>query len=307
MAAEVEASKAEPIKNEYQILSPVPSGLSIEPIEHPARLYSLNGKRIALVGGSFSAFVTHQFISDMLEDKYGCITYYMTDEIGKSGTFNPNSISGKSKEFQQKLKEYSIDAVISGNCGCGICTVNETGNGLAAEYAGVPAVVVGAEAFIPQIESTGYSRGVPVVRTAAYPGAFANDTTGEQLGISYEDGMINEEANKLLGRFVSLAMLNLAGYKIKENRMSTFGYMLSFAFAEDEQACLDIGWNPYHIEKGYDLNTSVVTCCSTLTWGNPIDIGTTNADEAIQLLAWDVTEKQQSNSRQSLPVYKHAG
>jgi hypothetical protein len=85
LAAEVEASKAEPIKNEYQILSPVPSGLSIEPIEHPARLDSLNGKRIALVGGSFSAFVTHQFISDMLEDEYGCITYYMTDEIGKSG------------------------------------------------------------------------------------------------------------------------------------------------------------------------------------------------------------------------------
>ena len=451
----IEASNAEPTKNEYQILSPVPSGSSISPIEQPARLDSLKGKRIALVGGSFSASVTHQVISDMLEEEYGCITYYMTDEIGKSGTFNPNSISDKSKEFQEKLKEYNIDAVISGNCGCGICTVKETGNGLAAEYAGVPAVVVGAEAFIPQIESTGYNRGVPVVRTAAYPGAFASDTTEEQqrkarevlypqivtalttqitqaekdriagdiasvnyddivftgshervqqfyevnemsdgltvvpptremveyylqyttyeatdivntrngeiqdvppanrkilayhvavnaimagcppeymplciaitrcfangnfykslasthgwtpyvlvsgpiarqLGISYEDGMINEEANKLLGRFVSLAMLNLAGYKIKENRMGTFGYMLPVAFAEDEQACLDIGWNPYHVEKGYNLNTSVVTCGSTLTWGNPIDIGTTDADKAIQLLSWDVTEKQQN-------------
>lgn len=379
----------------------------------------------------------------------------MTDEIGKSGTYNPNNPSEKSEEFQQKLKEYGIDAVISGNCGCGICTVKETGNGLAAEYVGIPAVVVGAEAFVAQIESTGYNRGVPVVRTAAYPGAFANDTTegqqrkareilypqivqaltteitqdevdriagavagvnyddivftgsyercqqyyevyemtdgitvvpptrekveyylqyttyeatdivnsrnGEvqdvppankkilayqvaanavmagcppeympiciaivrcfangnfykslasthgwtpyvlvngplarQLGISYEDGMINEEANKLLGRFVSLAMLNLAGYKIKENRMGTFGYMLPFAFAEDEQTCLEIGWNPYHVEKGYDLNTSVVTCGSTLTWGNPIDIGTTDGQKAIQLLSWDVTEKQQN-------------
>lgn len=451
----VEASNAEPTKNEYQILSPVPSGSSIAPIEQPARLDSLKCKRIALVGGSFSASVTHQVIADMLEEEFGCITYYMTEEIGKSGTFNPNSISDKSKEFQQKLKEYKIDAVISGNCGCGICTVKETGNGLAAEYAGVPAVVVGAEAFVPQIESTGYNRGVPVVRTAAYPGAFANDTTevqqkkaretlypqivtalttqiaqaekdriagdvagvnyddivftgshervqqfyevnemsdgltvvpptrekveyylqyttykatdivntrnGEvqdvppanreilayhvavnaimagcppeymplciaitrcfangnfykslasthgwtpyvlvsgpiarQLGISYENGMINEEANKLLGRFVSLAMLNLAGYKIKENRMGTFGYMLPIAFAEDEQACLDIGWNPYHVEKGYDLNTSVVTCGSTLTWGNPIEIGTTDPNKAIQLLAWDVTEKQQN-------------
>lgn len=104
----------------------------------------------------------------------------MTEEIGKSGTFNPNSISDKSKAFQQKLEEYQIDGVISGNCGCGICTVKETGNGLAAEYAGIPAVVVGAEAFVPQIESTGYNRGVPVVRTAAYPGAFANDTTEVQ-------------------------------------------------------------------------------------------------------------------------------
>ncbi|MCI2112903.1 MAG: hypothetical protein LKJ92_05415 [Ruminococcus sp.] len=454
-SAVAEPSNAEPTKNEYKVVSPVPSGSSITPIEQPSRLDSLMGKKIALVGGSFSASVTHAVISDLLQKDYGCITYYMTDEIGKSGTYNPNNPSEKSEEFQQKLKEYGIDAVISGNCGCGICTVKETGNGLAAEYVGIPAVVVGAEAFVAQIESTGYNRGVPVVRTAAYPGAFANDTTEEQqrkareilypqivqaltteitqdevdriagavagvnyddivftgsyercqqyyevyemtdgitvvpptrekveyylqyttyeatdivnsrngevqdvppankkilayqvaanavmagcppeympiciaivrcfangnfykslasthgwtpyvlvngplarqLGISYEDGMINEEANKLLGRFVSLAMLNLAGYKIKENRMGTFGYMLPFAFAEDEQTCLEIGWNPYHVEKGYDLNTSVVTCGSTLTWGNPIDIGTTDGQKAIQLLSWDVTEKQQN-------------
>ncbi len=450
-----EASNAEPTKNEYKIVSPVPSGSSIEPIEQPARLSSLQGKTIALVGGSFSASVTHAVISDLLKKDYGCKTYYMTEEIGKSGTFNPNNINDKNKEFQANLKKYNVDAVISGNCGCGICTVKETGNGLAAEYAGVPAVVVGAEAFVPQIESTGFNRGVPVVRTAAYPGAFANDTTEEQqrkarevlypqivealttqisqteidriagaisgvnhddivftgsyervqqyyetmemtdglavipatrekvnyylkyttyaatdivnsrngevqdvppankkimayqvavnaimagcppeymplciavvrcfangnfykslasthgwtpyvlvsgpiarqLGFSYKDGMVNKEANKLLGRFVSLAMLNLAGYKIKENRMGTFGYMLPVAFAEDEQACLDIGWNPYHVEKGYNMNTSVVTCGSTLTWGNPVEVGTKNGDKAIQLLSWDVTEKQQN-------------
>ncbi|WP_407384891.1 hypothetical protein [Ruminococcus sp.] len=449
------ASNAEPSKNEYQIVSPVPSGSSITPITQVPRLDSLQGKRIALVGGSFSASVTHAVIRDLLEDRYGCTCFYMTEEIGKSGTFNPNSISDKSKAFQQKLEEYQIDGVISGNCGCGICTVKETGNGLAAEYAGIPAVVVGAEAFVPQIESTGYNRGVPVVRTAAYPGAFANDTTevqqqkardvlfdqivtgftepisddevqriagavagvsyddilftgshervqqfyetsemsdglpvvpptrdkveyylqyttyaatdivnmknGEiqdmppanrkvyayqvavnaimagcppeymplciaivrcfangnfykslasthgwtpyvlvsgpiarQLGFSYDKGMINEEANKLLGRFVSLAMLNIAGYKIKENRMGTFGYMLPIAFAEDEEACLQIGWNPYHVEKSYDLNTSVVTCGSTLTWGNPVQVGTNDPEKALQLLSWDVTEKQQN-------------
>lgn len=459
------ASNEAPTKNEYKIVSPVPIGSSIEDITQPPRLNgesALKNATIALVGGSFSASVTHRVLADMLIEEYGCKIYFM-EEIGKGGTFNPLNPSDKSKEFQKKLKDYGVDAVISGNCGCGICTVKETGNALAAEYVGIPAVVVGAETFIPQIESTGFNRGVPVVRTAAYPGAFANDETavqqqktrdilysqvvkglttqitqeeidriagvagsasyddviftgsyqrvqefyevsemsdglpvvpptqekieyylqftnmaatdivneknGEiigvkpayktitayqvavnaimsgcpaeympicmaitrcfangnfyksldsthgwtpyvlvsgplarQLGISYEDGMINEEANKLIGRFVSLAMLNLAGYKIKENRMGTFGYMQPFCFAEDEQTAVNIGWNPYHVNNGFDINESVVTCGSTLTWGNPVKVGTTDPEKAMQLLAWDCTEKQQNGLGNTNPV-----
>ena len=173
------ASNEAPSKNEYKIVSPVPIGSSIENITQPQRLDTLQGKTIALVGGSFSASVTHKVLADMLIEEFGCKIYFM-EEIGKGGTFNPLSPSDKSKEFQQKLKDYKVDAVISGNCGCGICTVKETGNALAAEYIGIPSVVVGAETFIPQIESTGFNRGVPVVRTAAYPGAFANDETAVQ-------------------------------------------------------------------------------------------------------------------------------
>ncbi len=458
-AQTAEASNAEPTKNEYMIVSPVPTGSSITPITQPARLNgeaALQGATIALVGGSFSASVTHRVLADMLIEEYGCEIYFM-EEIGKSGTFNPTKPSDKSVEFQNKLLSLGVDAVISGNCGCGICTVKETGNALAAEYIGVPAVVVGAETFIPQIESTGYNNGVPVVRTAAYPGAFANDETAvqqqkareilydqvvtglttqitqaeidriagdassaqyndviftgsyqrvqefyevkemsdglpvvpptndkieyylqftnkaatdivvdnvppankeiyayhvaanaimagcpaeympicmaitrclgngnfykslasthgwtpyvlvngplaRQLGISYEDGMINKEANKLIGRFISLAMLNLAGYKIKENRMGTFGYMQPFCFAEDEQTTIDIGWNPYHVNNGFDVNDSVITCGSTLTWGNAVTVGTTDAEKAMQLLAWDCTEKQQNGLGNTNPV-----
>ncbi len=466
------ASNEAPATNSYQIVSPVPLGSSIEDITQPARLDgedALRGATIALVGGSFSASVTHKVFSDYLQENYDCTTYYMTDEIGKSGTFNPLSPSDKSKKFQEKLKEYGVDAVISGNCGCGICTVKETGNALAAEYIGIPAVVIAADTFVPQVQSTGYNRGVPVVRTVTYPGAFASHTTEQQqanardlcdelvtalttqitqeeidaiagaagsaayndviftgsyqrvqefyevsemsdglpvvpptnekieyylqftnmaatdivnekdgeiigvkpayktitayqvaanaimagcpaeympicmaitrcfangnfyksldsthgwtpyvlvsgpiarqLGISYEDGMINDEANKLIGRFVSLAMLNLAGYKIKENRMGTFGYMQPFCFAEDEQTAVDIGWNPYHVQNGFDLNDSVVTCGSTLTFGNPVTIGAdATAEKAMQLLAWDVTEKQQNglgntNPRESRTIW----
>ncbi|MBR1587452.1 MAG: hypothetical protein IJ658_03910 [Kiritimatiellae bacterium] len=454
LAAGADDRSLEPVKNEFKVVSPVPTGSTVEMITQPPRLDSLQGKTIALVGGSFSASVTHAVLRDMLVEEFNCNIWFM-EEIGKGGSYNPINPSEQTKEFQRKLIAYGIDAVISGNCGCGICTVKETGNGLAAEAIGIPAVVVGAESFIAQIESTGYNRGVPVVRTAAYPGAFASDDTatqqykaryilyeqvvrgltrpivqaeidriagavssaryndtiftgsfqriqefyrvnemadglpvvpptndkveryltfagcgaedyvcernGEllsvppanraitayqvavnaimagcppeympvciaitrcfangdfykplqsthawtpyvlvggpiarQLGISCGAGMINERANRRIGRFVSLALLNLAGYKIKENRMGTFGYMTPFVFAEDEQACLDLGWSPYHAARNFALNESVVTCGSTMTWGNPVSIGTGDSEKAMQLLAWDVTEKQQN-------------
>ena len=456
MIAVADNHALEPSKNEFKIVSPVPSGSTVEMITQAPRLDTLRGKTIALVGGSFSASVTHAVLRDMLVEEFGCNIYFM-EEIGKGGSYNPINPSAQTKEFQQRLVEYGVDAVISGNCGCGICTVKETGNGLAAEVIGIPAVVVGAESFIAQIESTGYNRGVPVVRTAAYPGAFASDDTatqqykarfilydqivtglttqiqqseidriagaassaryndiiftgsfqrvqefyrvnemadglpvvpptndkveyyltfsgydaedyvcernGEvlpvppanravmayqvavnaimagcppehmplciaitrclangdfykplasthawtpyvlvngpiarQLGLSSGNGMVNARANKRIGRFVSLAFLNIAGYKIKENRMGTFGYMMPFVFAEDEVACLDLGWAPYHVTKGFALGESVVTCGSTMTWGNPVTIGTTDPEKAMQLLAWDVAEAAYSKS-----------
>ena len=454
LAACADESALEPAKNEFKVVSPVPTGSTVEMIVQPPRLDTLVGKTIALVGGSFSASVTHAVLRDMLVEEFGCNIWFM-DEIGKGGSYNPINPSAQTKEFQEKLVRYGVDAVISGNCGCGICTVKETGNALAAEAIGIPAVVVGAESFIAQIESTGYNRGVPVVRTAAYPGAFASDDTAtqqykaryilydqvvrglttpitqeetdriagaagsakyddviftgsfqriqefyrvnemtdglpvvpptrakvelylafsgcgaedyvcerngtllpvppanraitayqvavnaimagcppeympiciavtrcmangdfykplqsthawtpyvlvggplaRQLGISCGGGMINAWANRRIGRFMSLAFLNLAGYKIKENRMGTFGYMMPFVFAEDERACLELGWSPYHVTKGFALNDSVVTCGSTMTWGNPVAIGTDEPAKAMQLLAWDVTEKQQN-------------
>lgn len=61
----------------------------------------------------------------------------------------------KVKAFQAKLKELKFDAVIVGNCGCGLCTTKETGNAIAAEYIGIPTVTIGAPTFIAQIHSTG--------------------------------------------------------------------------------------------------------------------------------------------------------
>lgn len=377
-----------PLVNEYNepvyaIVSPV-GYHAVEPIKQAPRLDTLQGKTIALVGGSFMASVTHDELRKCIEEAYPTATIYLFQDVGSGG---PYSVFGQSRQtvnFQQKLQQLGVDAVISGNCGCGLCTTKETGSSIAAEYIGIPTVTVGAPTFIAQIHSTGVNRGVPVLRTAEYPGAFAahteeelrrnarevlwpqieqallqpilpqeimqyatagkrpydevvytgsfsevqefcqiNDWTdglpvvpptdalvkeylrftpyeasqqlgiyalayrectvytvavnavmagvpkemmpicialtqalgnGEwrkplasthgwspyawlngplarQLGIDCGQGMISEQANKMLGRFIDLMMLNLGGYYVKENRMGTYGYLTPFTFA----------------------------------------------------------------------------
>ena len=441
----------------YSVVSPV--GYSEVPmIEQGARLDTLSGKTIALVGGSFNASVTHTEIKKCILEEYPDVKIYLLSEIGSGGAYSVVKQSEKSKEFQKKLKELKVDAVITGNCGCGVCTVKEAGSSIAAEYLGIPTVTVGAPTFIATIHSTGVNRGVPVLRTAEYPGAFSADskdtlkknareilwpqikellttaitedeiamyanTKGEnydaivstgtyeeiqdlyegncwsdglpivpptqkrveeylkytpyeageslgaiapayreckaytvavnavisgvpkeymplciafvncmnegewrkplssthgwspyawingpiarQLGIDFGQGMISEENNKALGRFIDLAIKNIGGYYVKENSMTTFGNLTPFVLAEDEQACVDIGWKPYHMTQGYDLNSNTITAASALEWGNSVTPATTDAEQIMKVIAWDITEKQQNGLGTTNPqVYR---
>ena len=106
--------------------------------------------------------------------------------------------------------------------------------------------------------------------------------------------MISEQKNKALGRFMELMMLNLGGYYVKENRMGTYGYLTPFTFAEDEAACQRVGWTPYHVTQGYSLNANTVTAASALNWGNNVTPATDDPYQIMQLMAFDVTEKQQN-------------
>lgn len=441
----------------YAISSPV-GYHNVDMIEQSARLKTLQGKTIALVGGSFNASVTHEELKKCIQEKYPDTKIYMLEEIGSGGPFSVFGQSSQTKKFQEKLKKLNVDAVISGNCGCGLCTTKESGSSIAAEYIGIPTVTIGAPSFVAQIHSTGVNRGVPVLRTAEYPGAFSSHSTSElikntreivwpqvekalttqiaqeeaeqyalsgkrpyneivyygtydevqdfcavndwtdglpvvpptdeliqeylkytpyeaadvigtfapayretlcytvaanavmagvpkeympiciaiaqclgdkefrrtlssthgwtpyawlngplarQLGIDCRQGMISEEANKKLGRFMELAMLNIGGYYVKENRMGTFGYLTSWTFAEDEEACVRVGWQPYHVTQGYDMNSNTVTAASALEWGNNVTPSTDNPEIIMTLLAWDITEKQQNGLGNTNPqVYR---
>lgn len=437
---------AEPVGEVFSVVCPVGQSV-VEPIEQAPRLATLDGKTIAVVGGSFMASVTHPEIKRLILEEYPTAKVYVLSEIGSAGVFPGPGIRRNSVErFQARLKELGVDAVVSGNGGCGLCTPKETGSSIAAEYVGIPSVTIAGPGFAEQVALTAAHSGVQVARVARYPGAFAAHTEAEllentrevlwpqikeallkplsddkrvssdrlapldprtavfsgtiddvnrhfadmkwsdglpivpptmerideflrfggmaydtpvatlpiahrrtqaihvaacgvmagcrpeympilvaltkalgapdfrrtlssthawnpycwlngplarQLGIDCGQGEISEAANAAIGRFMNLALMNLSGYYVKQDRMGTFGYLMPWCLVEDEEACARVGWSPYHVGQGYAPNDNTITVASALMWGNNMAPSTDDAERIAQLVAWDIAERCQ--------------
>ncbi len=430
----------------YSVVCPVGRS-TVEMIHQAPRLETLNGKTIAVVGGSFMAYITHPEIKRLILEHYPSAKVLLQDEIGAAGVYPAPGVTRRAKEeFQRKLREMKVDAVIAGNCGCGLCTPKETGSCIAAEYIGIPAVAIAAPSFVNEVYYTSINNGIPAPRVAEYPGAFTAHTTEQlikntrevlwpqivdaltrpitadevsvntqrskgdirddvfygtldeindyfremkwtdglpivpptfervqkfmqytdlpwdktvavlpvahrntttwhvavngvmagcrpefmpiliaiteaigapefrrtlgsthgwipfcwlngplaaQLGISSGGGEISSEANMMLGRFMNLALMNLAGYYVGSNRMGTFGYPMPWCMVEDEAACRRIGWEPYHVRQGFKADDNTVTVGSALMWGNNMAPSSTNPKHIMELMAWDISERCQ--------------
>lgn len=96
------------------------------------------------------------------------------------------------------------------------------------------------------------------------PYVFVNGPIARQLGMNAGAGLISRGANPALGRALGLIIRNIGGYKPAKNQMGTFGYPISFAFAEHEDAN---PWQPFHVERGFDRNASTVSVSTTMNWG----------------------------------------
>ncbi len=430
----------------FSVVSPVGQSV-VRPIGQAPRLPTLDGKTIAIVGGSFMAAVTHPELKRLILEEYPTAKVYVLGEIGSAGVFPGPGIRRKSVEqFQAKLKELGVDAVISGNGGCGLCTPKETGSSIAAEYVGIPSVTIAGPGFAEQVAVTAANSGVQIARIALYPGAFAshseeelldntrkvlwpqirkalteplseteritpdkvvpadprrtvfsgsldeinryfdemnwsdglpvvpptmdridaflkygglaydtpvailpiahrqtlaihvaacgvmsgcrpeympvlvaltqalgapdfrrtlssthawnpycwlNGPVARQLGIDCGQGEISESANTSIGRFMNLALKNLSGYYVKQDRMGTFGYLMPWCLVEDEEACSRIGWTPYHVQQGYATNDNTITVASALMWGNNMAPSADDPERIAQLVAWDIAERCQ--------------
>ena len=420
-------------EKEEPTVQPLPSS-AVKPIVQAPRLKTLNGKTIALVGGSFMASVTHPELKRLILEEFPTAKIYLLNEIGSAGPYpRHGTIRREKDEFQRKLQDFKIDAVVSGNGGCGLCTPKETGSCIAAEVLGIPSVMIAGPSFVKQVKNTALAAGVAVQRVAEYPGAFASHTREEliantrtvlypaikaalttpltpdeqtlsgdwqsdglptvpptedliaeflkftdlpadhklgaippamrdvtvrhvamtgamagcppefmplllafteamkagdfrrtlvsthawtpycwlngpvarQLGFDDGQGEISEPKNMLLGRFMNLALLNLAGYRVKENRMGTFGYLMPWVLVENEAAALKVGWKPYQMQQGYTLNDSTLSCASAINWGNNLVPATSDPEKIKDLIAYDAVEKQQMAVGSGMPcVYR---
>lgn len=119
------------------------------------------------------------------------------------------------------------------------------------------------------------------------PMLYVNGPVARQIGVDNAQGMTTEECNIGIGRFMELALRNLAGIE----RTNAFGNVQPLVFSENDAACLAVGWTPHHVQEGYALNDNVVTATSFSMWGNNVTPATDLPEEIMKVIAWDVTEK----------------
>ncbi len=231
-----EETAAEPV---FEVVSPVPEA-AVAPIAPAPRLDSLDGKTIALVGGSFMAGVTHPELRRLLLAEHPTAKVLLLDEIGSAGPYpRPGVVRREKDAFQRRLKENGVDAVVSGNGGCGLCTPKETGSCIAAEALGIPSAMIAAPGFVKQAKATAAAAGLAELRVAEYPGAFASHTREELL----------ENTRKVLWPQVKSALTG-AGPKVESPKSQVPGpafdlrpATLDFeSYDEFARVFLDSGW-----------------------------------------------------------------
>jgi len=283
-------STAELLKNTRETVFPqIVEGLTKEITQAEIDLYANDGKRPfdeIVYYGNFEEIQEYCRVNGWTD---GLPVVPPTDEkVRRYLTFTPYAAEDVLGTYALAYRECTAYTV----------AVNAVMAGVPAEF--MPVCI----AFVKAMADGEWRR--PLASTHGWsPYAWLNGPLARQLGIDHGQGMISEENNKALGRFIDLAMLNIGGYYVKENRMGTFGYLSAWTFAEDEEACARIGWDPYHVTQGYALNENTITAASALQWGNNVTPATEDPEQIMTLMAWDITEKQQNGLGNTNPqVYR---
>jgi hypothetical protein len=128
------------------------------------------------------------------------------------------------------------------------------------------------------------------------PYIWVNGPIARQLNLDHGQGLISHLPNRVIGRAVGLIVRNLVGVRIKETAMGTYGYPVPWVLAENEELLHEIGWEPYHVEKGFDRNTSTVTGSTATMWGHnnipALSASDATATSVMQIIAREMSHKE---------------
>jgi hypothetical protein len=110
----------------------------------------------------------------------------------------------------------------------------------------------------------------------------------KQLGIEHGVGLISRGPNPAIGRALGLIIRNIAGFRPGEQRMGTFGYILPFVLAEDEDGS---PWEPFHRGRGFARNTSTVTAGGTKNWGGQVYPSGTDPEGLLKIICTKIAKR----------------
>ena len=107
-----------------------------------------------------------------------------------------------------------------------------------------------------------------------------------QLGFDDKQGAQRpgNQANTSIGRFYRLFARNVPRFLPGTTDMATFGQMFRAVVAENDQACVEMGWEPLHVTRGFKPEDSVVTITSVRTSSDPFATAGESAERHLDLI-----------------------
>ena len=116
-----------------------------------------------------------------------------------------------------------------------------------------------------------------------------NGPIAKQLGFHSGQGLLRpqHQANITVSRFLRLLMVNVAGYRLGETDMATFGrnYYPVLAEAEDESP-----WPPFSVDRGFARGANVLTVQSADTASHSF-LTEGGADNQLRLIAIEIARE----------------
>ena len=173
----------------------------------------------------------------------------------------------------------------------GRCTVEKVA--IQAVMAGAkpsyfPAILAAADAMIRAGQGFMFTQQTTSPTT---PFFLINGPAIQEMGINY--GMCTlgpgapSRANIAIGRAARLIMMNIGGGYVGVKDMDTIGQAGKFSLvtAEDEEHLAQLGWEPYHVQKGFAPTESTLTMWNNNNHTHVISMSTGSARGVLMAMA----------------------